>query len=650
MNASSRLLLMTLCAFSGYRCSAQEANPYIENGSAKQLNCNCYSLTPDELYQAGSVWNKNKISLTKSFDYKFNVFLGCKDLEGADGIAFILQTAGTSLGGNGQGLGFENVKPSIGIPIDTYQNPEFKDPDYDHIGIYKNGDLVNGTSNTLAGPVQALANSPNIEDCKWHTFRITWDATGKVLAAYVDDSLRVRAVVDLVKTVFGNSGDVYWGFSAATGGNSNVQQFCTSLNPDFGLAANQKSCAPASLLLKDSSLSFGSIVKWNWNFGDGSTFQGQNPPAHSYPKPGKYTVKLNIVGNDGCQSTDFTQTLTVSSIPIAYYKDPSPVCAFDTITLKDSSQVQFGTFSEWDWTLNNASTPVKRTTGNYPVSFGLGQQQMTLLVKTIEGCVSQPFTRVFETSEKPDPGFSANDPVCYGDPVHFAAVNHNAGSVVRQWYWSYGDGRFDSTASVSHNYLRGGEYNAILQAVNMEGCVSDKFSKTVIVYQTHANAGNDTVVAIGQPVQLHATGGVLYEWSPATYLSDPASDHPIATLQGDFSYVLKAYTPIGCATYDTILIKAYRGPDLYVPNAFTPNNDGRNDRFRAVTPGMAVIRYFRIYNRNGQLIYDSPNTQEGWDGTWKGQPQPTGGYVWMIGGIDYLGQSHTAKGAMVLIR
>ena len=71
---------------------------------------------------------------------------------------------------------------------------------------------------------------------------------------------------------------------------------------------------------------------------------------------------------------------------------------------------------------------------------------------------------------------------------------------------------------------------------------------------------------------------------------------------------------------------------------------------RAITPGMSVIRYFRIYNRGGQLIYDSPNTRQGWDGTWQGKPQPTGGYVWMVGGTDYLGQSHTAKGTMVLIR
>ena len=115
-------------------------------------------------------------------------------------------------------------------------------------------------------------------------------------------------------------------------------------------------------------------------------------------------------------------------------------------------------------------------------------------------------------------------------------------------------------------------------------------------------------------------------------------------------YVVEAYTPFGCPTYDTILIKAYRGPDIYVPNAFTPGNGGRNDRFRPIAVGITNISYFNIYNRIGQLIYSSRNISEGWDGSRNGQPQPTGTYIWMIKGEDYLGKAHSEKGTVVLIR
>src|SRR6476469_5397806 len=76
---------------------------YITNGSATQDNCNCYTLTTNTMNQSGSVWNKTKLDISQPFDLKFNVFLGCGDSPGADGIAFILQTSPNSVGRNGSG-------------------------------------------------------------------------------------------------------------------------------------------------------------------------------------------------------------------------------------------------------------------------------------------------------------------------------------------------------------------------------------------------------------------------------------------------------------------------------------------------------------------------------------------------------------------
>ena len=95
---------------------------YILNGSATQNRCNCYTLTNEIRNQSGSVWNSNKIDLTNSFDFYFNVYLGCIDSTGADGIAFVLQPISTNVGAIGEGLGFEGVSPSVGISLDTWQN------------------------------------------------------------------------------------------------------------------------------------------------------------------------------------------------------------------------------------------------------------------------------------------------------------------------------------------------------------------------------------------------------------------------------------------------------------------------------------------------------------------------------------------------
>ena len=652
MKIGFRFALITL--FSGFFylvSSAQEQIPYIINGNAVQDNCNCYTLTPDAVTQAGSIWNKNKIDLTQSFIYKFNVFLGCKDADGADGMVFVLQPIGTSIGTTGQGLGFVGVKPSIGIPIDTWQNPDFNDPAYDHTGIYKNGDLVNGSSNTLAGPVPLFDNFGNIEDCQWHTFRITWDAAAFILSAAIDGVVRVQTHTDLVKDIFNNNPEVFWGFSAATGGRSNVQKICTSLNPGYSLAADQKTCAPATLNFKDSSLSFGSILKWDWDFGDGTTYsEGPTPPPHDYPVPGYYTVKLNILGNNGCLSDTFRHQITIGSKPVAgFTSSPKVICADAPAVLYDASSVQYGSITEWDWDFNPGESLVRTTEPLLSKTFPAGPQLIRLKTVTQEGCVSDPYSIRINVTEKPVTNISVED-ACYGSPVHLNAENINTAVPIRQWYWYTGDGGSDSSAGIIHYYPMGGKYPVKVFAENEAGCSSDTLQAIVTIYQTNARLGNDTTVAFGQPLQLHASGGELYQWFPSTGLSDPRSPDPVATLNSDMQYIVTAYTSFGCPTYDSILIKAYKGPDIYVPNAFTPNHDGRNDRFHAVAAGIVNISYFNIYNRTGQLVYSSHNSSEGWDGTRNGQPQPEGSYVWMIQGTDYQGKMHVKKGVVVLIR
>ncbi len=115
-------------------------------------------------------------------------------------------------------------------------------------------------------------------------------------------------------------------------------------------------------------------------------------------------------------------------------------------------------------------------------------------------------------------------------------------------------------------------------------------------------------------------------------------------------YIVKAYTVFGCPTYDTINIKAYKGPAIYVPNAFTPDNNGINDWFHPVIVGMASVDYFEVFSRTGQKVYSSQESSKGWDGNFNGKPQPVGTYVWLVRGKDYLGNTHSEKGTVVLIR
>lgn len=646
---SCLLYMLLLLCFSDVLI-AQSANPYHTNGTAFSENCNCYTLTNELTTQSGSVWNKNKIDLTQSFDYKFNINLGSRDADGADGMVFVLQNIDISIGTTGEGMGFGGVTPSIGIPIDTWQNGNHNDPSYDHISINRDGDMNHTSANNLAGPVSAISGRDNIEDGQWHTFRVIWNAATKTLSAQIDGVDRVQAIIDLVPQVFSNDPLVFWGFTAGTGGSFNRQRFCTSLNPGFALAQNQLTCFPTPIQFSDNSASFGTIVKWFWDFGDGTTDVVQTPPPHVYPAPGIYEVKLNILGNNGCVSDTFKQKITVGSRPVAGFElPPPPYCNEEVVVLKDASEVEYGSINSWSWNIDNGQTVVTNTGPGYQQPFTYGQHAIQLQVRTKEGCVSDLVNQSLQMSPSPQVGMTFSD-TCFRVPVLFTGINLSPAIPIRQWYWAPGDGTRDSASSMYHSYAKGGPFNVQLYAVADNGCHSDTIDKTINIYETRAFAGNDTLVTDNQPLPLNGSGGIFYNWSPPDGLSDPNIANPVALIKKSTSYVLTAYTPMGCATMDTINIKVFKGPAIYVPNVFSPNGDRRNDRFRVTAPGITEIYFFRIFNRYGQLVYSSTSSRDGWDGTINGQPQPTGTYVWMVKGKDFAGQVHAKKGTFMLVR
>ena len=628
--------------------NATAQNPYVLNGNATQINCHCYTLTTAEMFESGSIWNKNKIDITKPFDYYFNVFLGCLDYEGADGIAFVLQPVSTSLGTAGQGLGFGGIVPSLGVTIDTYQNFTDNDPPYDHIAIQANGDVNHLSKNNLAGPVPALATSYNIEDCKWHVLRVNWQPAKQLLEVSMDDSLRLSLKQDIINTIFNNDPLVYWGFTSSTGGSVNLQQMCTALNAQYVLAPHANTCIGTPLTFIDSSFSFGSITNWYWNFDDGTTYNAKDPPIHLYKSPGIYNVALNVEGNDGCLSDTFKQTITVGSYPVADFKfDPQQVCTNKAASFTDATILQVGTENYWYWNFGNGITSFQQnptaqlfSIGNYPVHF---------FVESKEGCASDTVVKFIQVKQAPGINFTTSD-ACKNVPLIFKAEDLNDTIAIKQWLFNFGDNGISAYAEAVHAYSTGGIYKVKLVAEADNGCVTDTITKTVNIYATNAYAGRDTTILLNYPYQLEASGGDTYTWSPSTGLNNPFIANPVTTLNDNQTYVLTASTTLGCATKDTLHLRVEKGPEIYAPSAFTPNGDGKNDRFRIIPVGITELIAFQIYNRWGQKIYSSLNASEGWNGYVKSLEQPTGTYIWIAEGKAFNGTIINRKGSFVLIR
>jgi hypothetical protein len=204
---------------------------YFLNGDAQFIGDDCYQLTTTLPYQNGTVWYGTQIDLEETFNLTFTMNFGSLDTDGADGICFVLQTVGTSaIGANGGGLGYLNFGTSLGIEFDTYVNGDYGDPAFDHIAIERDGDINHNSFNNIAGPVQADAFDQNIEDGEDHIVRITWDPDTQEIEVYFDCDFRLSGQIDLINDVFGGISDVYWGFTAATGGLTNNQTVCLQEN------------------------------------------------------------------------------------------------------------------------------------------------------------------------------------------------------------------------------------------------------------------------------------------------------------------------------------------------------------------------------------------------------------------------------------
>ncbi|MEO5564663.1 MAG: T9SS type B sorting domain-containing protein, partial [Chitinophagaceae bacterium] len=164
----------------------------------------------------------------------------------------------------------------------------------------------------------------------------------------------------------------------------------------------------------------------------------------------------------------------------------------------------------------------------------------------------------------------------------------------------------------------------------------------------------DTVVQAGAQFQLSATSiGTGYTWTPATGLSDPAISNPVVTAGAEGSniiYRVATSTAAGCEGEGLAVVKVYKGPELYVANAFTPNNDSKNDVFLPFPVGIKTLNYFRVFNRWGQLLYTTTTLNQGWDGKMGGKEQASDVYIWMVQGITQDGTVINKSGTVTLIR
>lgn len=187
------------------------------------------------------------------------------------------------------------------------------------------------------------------------------------------------------------------------------------------------------------------------------------------------------------------------------------------------------------------------------------------------------------------------------------------------------------------------------------GCIASKTATIGTKSNLKIFAGRDTGIFINQTLALFAkdltnSNFISFKWTPADGLDNAFVQNPTATITKNIDYTVEGTNAAGCSVKDTIHIDVYKDIDIFVPTAFTPNNDYKNDFLKPIPRGIKQLIYFRIYNRYGNLVFSSTNFTNGWDGKYNGVVQNTGSYIWMSEGIDIKGKSIFRKGVFTLLQ
>jgi gliding motility-associated-like protein len=286
--------------------------------------------------------------------------------------------------------------------------------------------------------------------------------------------------------------------------------------------------------------------------------------------------------------------------------------------------------------LNPVASPVVTTTYYITATTGVCYKKDSVTV-------------IVNPAPRPDAGPDIS--ICFGGTTALQ------GSGAMEYEWSpstYLSNTTDASPTVTRPAA---SLTYFLRVKDFNGCHSllKDTVKVMVIPAVRMFAGNDTLIAIGQPLQLNgiqlgSNTVVNYSWSPSNGLSNTGAANPLAVVDKDMVYTLTGKTALNCEGSDVIKVKVYEGPEIYVPSVFSPNNDGLNDMLRAWAIGMKEYRYFKIFNRWGQMIFSTSDFNKGWDGKIKGIAQNTGSFVWFAEAVDFRGKVISRKGTITLLR
>jgi len=411
--------------------------------------------------------------------------------------------------------------------------------------------------------------------------------------------------------------------------------------PTSSFSTNAPVCANTAVNFTNNSTT-GIGVVYNWDFGAGavpSTSTAENPTGVIYNTGGDKIVTLTIFS--GYCTDHATNTIYIYSLPIADAGADTTICANTSVQIGSNPISGYS----YNWfpvsTLNNAqianptASPVANIT-NYIV----------LVTDNSIGCTNTDSVTI--TMLNPLIANAGIDvAIC-----HYDSAQIGIGLIEGQIYaWTP---ETSLSNPFSPNPFTSPEQSTLytLMVMSENGNCGPVYDDVLVTVYPLPNvyAGKDDTITVGSSIQLVATGAIEYIWMPPYGLSNPGISDPVASPEETITYVVLGKDIFGCENTDTITITVIE-PSFWLPNAFTPDDDGKNDIFFVRGRGIEDFE-FRIFNQLGENIFYSNDINVGWNGTCQinGQKVQQGAYVYLVRGVKSNGEPVNFSGLVNLIR
>ncbi len=386
------------------------------------------------------------------------------------------------------------------------------------------------------------------------------------------------------------------------------------------------------------------VANWQWDFGDpasgASDISLAQNPVHIYNSFGNKNISLTVT-NGLCYSNSTQKINLDNEINAGFTISPKDSVCLNSGLIFTSTSTGINLNYEWNFGNGQVSNMQNPPVFNYSSP---GIYVVTHRITNNHNC-SATVQKNITILPIPNAAYAVNKvKACMGEPLSFAAVT---ASNKQRYIWDFGDGSKDSVLfKPVHTYLQQGNYTTSLTVKDIF-CGSAKNEIPITVFEIPVvELGNDTAICGGNYVSLTAGTNLLY-----TYLWNTGATTPSIVYGNETKRIDVAVTNGVCVTTDAINIKVLLSCNIYVPNAFTPNNDGKNDVFKILNADLVKDFRLQIFNRLGQKVFQANNPLAGWDGTQHGVNVTQGVYTWFVQFKEAGSSTDTLlKGTVMLIR